>query len=222
MENIRTIRVLKRISQWEMARLTGIAQSKISLFENGYLNPKFEELKKIAMVLDVVPHQLVGSESGNEGQKTGATELRKYLKEKLPEYMIPSAFVLLEALPLTPNGKVDRRALPAPERSGLEKGYVAPRTHTEEVLTKIWTEVLGLKQVGIHDNFFELGGHSLLATQLISRTHKEFQVDIPVHKLFEEPTVATLAEYIETIQWLAQEPSISSDVTESKREEIEI
>src|SRR5262249_48836669 len=102
----------------------------------------------------------------------GATrEVRSFLQTKLPDYMGPSAFAALDALPLTPNGKVNRRALPAPdqERSGPEESFVAPTTPTEEVLARIWCELLGLKRAGIHDNFFELGGHSLLMTQVISR-----------------------------------------------------
>jgi hypothetical protein len=89
-------------------------------------------------------------------------KLRNFLKEKLPDYMIPSAFVMMDSLPLTPNGKVDRKALPAPEpeRTDMEKSFVSPRTPVEEALAGIWCEVLGLKEVGVHDNFFELGGHS--------------------------------------------------------------
>ena len=101
-------------------------------------------------------------------------ELRSFLKQKLPEYMVPSAFVFLDTLPLTPNGKVDRKALPAPDqnRPEAEESYVAPRTPVEELLAEIWAEVLKLDKVGVHDNFFELGGHSLLATQVISRVRK--------------------------------------------------
>jgi amino acid adenylation domain-containing protein len=123
------------------------------------------------------------------------SESRSFLKEKLPDYMVPSAFVSLDVLPLTLNGKVDRKALSVhdPERSGLEDSFVAPRTPIEEVLAGIWCEVLGLKKVGINDNFFELGGHSLLATQVMSRLRNAFQVEIPLRILFETPTVAGLA-----------------------------
>ncbi len=122
-------------------------------------------------------------------------QLRSLLKEKLPEYMVPQVFVLLDEMPLTPNGKVDRRALPAPDQTRPEpKGaFVASRTPTEELLAGIWAEVLGAERVGIHDNFFELGGHSLLATQVISRIRAALQVELPLRTLFEEPTVAGLS-----------------------------
>jgi acyl carrier protein len=114
--------------------------------------------------------------------------------------MVPSAFVMLEALPLTPNGKVDRRALPAPDtlRPELDEAFVAPRTSVEELLAGIWSQVLNLERVGIHDNFFHLGGHSLLATQVMSRVYKTFQIELPLRCLFESPTIAGLAEHIET------------------------
>jgi len=126
-------------------------------------------------------------------------ELRALLRQKLPDYMIPSAFVFLKSFPLTPNGKVDRAALPAPEdtRSGLQDDFVAPRTPAEEKLAGLWADLLKLKIVGVHDNFFDLGGHSLLATQVVSRMRKEFQMEIPLRSLFESPTVAALAEKIE-------------------------
>jgi amino acid adenylation domain-containing protein len=123
-----------------------------------------------------------------------ASALHSFLKTKLPEYMIPAAFVTLETLPLTPNGKVDRRALPAPHevRPELEAAYFAPRTPTEEVVAGVWADVLRLTRVGIQDNFFELGGHSLLAIQVISRLHDLFNVTIPIRRFFEEPTIGGL------------------------------
>ncbi len=125
------------------------------------------------------------------------SDLREHLKAKLPEYMVPSAFVFLEALPLTVNGKVDRKALPKPEGTGLDEAYVAPRTPIEEGLAEIWRSVLSVEAVGIDDNFFELGGHSLLATQVISRVRNTFQVDVPLRALFESPTIAELAQQVE-------------------------
>lgn len=129
-------------------------------------------------------------------------QLQSYLAQKLPEYMIPSAFVVLESLPLTAHGKVDRRALPAPDpiKPELAEGYAAPRTPVEEVLVKIFAEVLGLKRVGIHDNFFELGGHSLLATQLVSRMRDVFKVELPLRSVFETPTIAELSSLVESFK----------------------
>ena len=128
------------------------------------------------------------------------SELYGFLQANLPAYMVPSAFVLLDALPLMPSGKVDRRALPAPEqvRPELGEAFKAPRTPVEEVLAGIWADVLGLEQVGIHDNFFELGGHSLLAMQIISRVCRTFKVELPLRALFATPTVAGLADGLET------------------------
>ncbi|MEH2442452.1 amino acid adenylation domain-containing protein [Nostoc sp.] len=144
-------------------------------------------------------------------QRTISGNLRKFLKEKLPDYMVPSSFAMLNKLPLTPNGKLDRRALPAPDRTGrnLEQDFVSPRTPVEEVLTKIWLQVLRLEQISVHDNFFEIGGHSLLATQVISRIRDTYQLDLPLRKLFDAPTVATLAESIEAqlkenLEWHTQ------------------
>ncbi|QDL10800.1 non-ribosomal peptide synthetase [Brasilonema octagenarum UFV-E1] len=127
-------------------------------------------------------------------------ELRNYMQARLPEYMVPSTFVMLKALPLTPNGKVDRQALPEPNqvRSELETSFTNPRTPVEEVLAGIWARVLGTEHVGIHDNFFDLGGHSLLATQVVSQIREAFQVELRLRSLFETPTLAGLAEVIET------------------------
>jgi amino acid adenylation domain-containing protein len=122
-------------------------------------------------------------------------ELRYYLQGKLPEPMVPAAFVVLEALPLTPHGKLDRRALPAPDwtRQTTTNTYVAPRTPTEERLAHLWAQLLRCERVGIHDNFFELGGHSLLATQLIARVFETFHCSVPLRALFEAPTLAGFA-----------------------------
>jgi amino acid adenylation domain-containing protein/non-ribosomal peptide synthase protein (TIGR01720 family) len=132
------------------------------------------------------------------------SELRDFLKEKLPEYMVPSVFVQLKALPLTPNGKVDRQALPAPDsiRPELEGRFVAPRTPIEETIAKIWAQVLGLERVSIYDNFFELGGDSILSIQIVARTNQA-GLQLTPKQLFESPTVAGLAavaEIASTIQ----------------------
>jgi amino acid adenylation domain-containing protein len=129
----------------------------------------------------------------------GITEIRSFLKERLPAYMIPAAFVNLDALPLNASGKVDRRALPAPDssRPEIEEALVTPRTSLEETLAGIFAQALGLEEVGIYDNFFELGGHSLMATQLISQLQDIFPTDVPLLTLFfEDPTVAGLSAAI--------------------------
>ncbi|MDZ7967874.1 MAG: amino acid adenylation domain-containing protein [Nostoc sp. DedSLP03] len=127
-------------------------------------------------------------------------QLRSFLQKKLPEYMVPSAFVTLETLPLTPNGKVDRRSLSAFGFTKLqsEVNFVAPSTPIEEMLAGIWAEVLAIEKVGIHNNFFELGGHSLLATRVISQVRQVFYVELPLSRLFEKPTIAEFALDIET------------------------
>lgn len=126
-----------------------------------------------------------------------ANQLRSFLKGRLPDYMLPDAFVLLEELPLSPNGKIDRKALSAPVRSRQpDDNFVAPRTSLEEELAQIWITVLKVERVGINDDFFEVGGHSLLATQLISRVREAFQVELPLRSIFETPTLAGLATTI--------------------------
>jgi amino acid adenylation domain-containing protein len=126
-----------------------------------------------------------------------AEELRSALREQLPDYMVPAAFVTLAAFPLTPNRKVDRKALPAPEWQGAGEGHAAPRTPVEEVLAGIWAELLGLERVGADGSFFELGGHSLLAAQVMSRLRGAFGVEMPLRDLFEAPTPAGLAVRVE-------------------------
>jgi acyl carrier protein len=135
-------------------------------------------------------------------REVGVSELREWLKQQLPEYMVPAGYVWLAELPLTANGKVDRGALPAPEgtRPELADSYVAPRTAIEEVVAGIWSEVLKVERVGVHDNFFELGGHSLLATQVISKLRRSFEVEVPLRSLFTDPTVAGLSHNITEAQ----------------------
>jgi hypothetical protein len=122
-----------------------------------------------------------------------AGELRRYAGERLPEYMVPASFVLLDALPRTPNGKIDRQALPAPVEEHETELLVAPRTPVEEVLCGIWIELLGVEQIGVYENFFEAGGHSLMAVQLLSRLRGIFQLELPLQLVFETPTIAELA-----------------------------
>jgi amino acid adenylation domain-containing protein len=126
-------------------------------------------------------------------------ELRNYLKGKLPEFMVPSAFVMLNELPRLPNGKLDMKRLPEPDRNllDIESRFVEPSTPVEEALVLIWSEVLGLEKMGVEDNFFDLGGHSLLATQVISRIRERFKIDLPLRALFQAGTVTALAEQVE-------------------------
>jgi amino acid adenylation domain-containing protein len=141
--------------------------------------------------------RLVAYVVAHEGEELSAVELRTHLVERLPEYMVPSAVVVLEGLPLSSNGKVDRRALPAPEMPS--EGYTAPRTPTEEVLAEIYADVLRAELVGSGDNFFDLGGHSLLATRVVSRVRRALGVELPLRVLFEAPTVAGLAGRVEAL-----------------------
>jgi amino acid adenylation domain-containing protein len=136
------------------------------------------------------------------GEELAVADLRRVVQEKLPEYMMPSAFVMLDKLPLTPSGKVNQRALPVPDNSRpLTNGaLVLPRTQTEAELVKLFAEVLKVEQVGVTDSFFELGGHSLLATQLIMRVRTTFQIDLPLRRLFELPVLAQLAVEIDKAQ----------------------
>jgi amino acid adenylation domain-containing protein len=131
-----------------------------------------------------------------------ASALRAVAGARLPEYMVPAAFVFLDAWPLTPSGKIDRAALPSPERAdqGATQPYVAPRTEAEATLAQICAELLGLKRVGAEDSFFALGGHSLLATQLLARVRAQFQVELPLRTLFEQPTIAGLAQALALAQ----------------------
>jgi amino acid adenylation domain-containing protein len=133
-----------------------------------------------------------------QNHQLAACDVRNFLSQKLPNYMIPNAFVFLDKFPLTPNGKINRLGLPAPNISQQNLGieFVAPRTSTERELVTIWTEVLQLTKVGVYDNFFELGGHSLLATQLISRLKETFEIEFPFRYLFENPTISQLAEQV--------------------------
>ncbi|OKH38899.1 non-ribosomal peptide synthetase [Calothrix sp. HK-06] len=122
-----------------------------------------------------------------------SSQVRDYLKQQLPDYMIPAAFVVLQSFPLTPNGKIDYHALPTPDFSASQSNYVAPITHTQKIIANIWRQVLKVENISIHDNFFELGGHSLLATLLISRIRQTFNQEIPLHLLFEYPTIYQLS-----------------------------
>jgi amino acid adenylation domain-containing protein len=162
-------------------QLTGIKEAVVVARE--------DEPGDIRIVAYVVP----------EEEPLSPPDLREFLKQTLPEYMVPAAFVELGEVPLTPNGKLDRQALPKPTGSltGLETKFLAPRNPVEKVLAKIWSEVLGLERVGARDNFYELGGHSLLATQVVARVGQTFEVELPLRVFFENPTVAGLTEVLE-------------------------
>jgi amino acid adenylation domain-containing protein len=134
-------------------------------------------------------------------------ELRAFLRETLPDYMVPAAFVVLDAVPLTPNGKVDRRRLPAPELPAGQESRFEALTPIEGIVAGIWSDALGLPRVGVGDNFFELGGHSLLATQVLSRLQRAFGIELPLRRLFEVSTLADLALAVEEIRWGAPLPA---------------
>jgi hypothetical protein len=139
-----------------------------------------------------------------------AGDLRRFLEDRLPPYMMPTDFVTLAALPLSAAGKVDRRALPAPESDGTPRGQAAPpETPTEELLAAIWEQVLARSPNGIHDSFFELGGHSLLAPSVLSRIENTFHVRLALRAFFDAPTISRLAAEIDLI--LLQEIEALSD-----------
>ncbi len=134
----------------------------------------------------------------DENETMDIAVIRDYLKEKLPNYMIPSIFLMLDEMPLTPNGKVDRENLPAPDRSGLEKEYVAPRSENEKQLAKIWSEVLDVERIGIYDNFFEIGGDSILSIQIVARARKE-SLEITPLDMFQNQNIYELATVVKRI-----------------------
>jgi acyl-CoA synthetase (AMP-forming)/AMP-acid ligase II/acyl carrier protein len=143
-----------------------------------------------------------------KNQAPTVSDLRHFLKHDLPEYMVPSDFILLDAFPLTPNRKVDRCALPGPGRSRTDRGnlFIGLSNPIEQRIADIWTEILKLECLGVHDNFFDLGGHSLLATRVISRLRQEFQTELSLRALFENPTVADLAVHITETQQMRTVP----------------
>ena len=143
--------------------------------------------------------------------QTRTEDLRAFLGQQLPDYMVPSAIVMVDSLPLTANGKLDLRALPAPEQQATAHEHVAPRTPDEEKLAQIWQEVLRLERVGVTDNFFELGGHSLLATQIISRIRNGFRIQMPLAGFLQNPTIAALAEQ------MSHCPAVESEQEEMAR-----
>ena len=159
-----------------------------------------------------------------EGEAPPAEALREHLSRVLPEPMVPSAYVPLEAWPLLPNGKLDRRALPAPAGAyaASSDASAAPRTPVERLLASLMAELLRLPRVGIHEDFFALGGHSLLGMQLVSRMRAALGVELPVRALFEAPTVAALAARVEALSRSGEPPDEGRAGDDPDREEGEL
>ncbi|OYD97947.1 non-ribosomal peptide synthetase [Nostoc sp. 'Peltigera membranacea cyanobiont' 210A] len=160
-------------------------------------HPKVREGVVVTWDDDLTDKRLIAYVIPQSDQELTVIELRSFLKDKLPEYMIPSAFVLLETLPLTPNGKLDRRSLPAPEtlRPELEAVYVMPQTEIEQTIATIWQKFINIEKIGIHDNFFELGGHSLLLVKVNNQLREIFKIDLSMLDMFRYPTISSLAEF---------------------------
>lgn len=158
------------------------------------------------------------------GSGVSADSCRDYLRRRLPEYMVPGVFVLLDRLPLSPNGKVNRKALALPEGTATSstRKYVAPRTETESIVAKVFEEVLGMERVGVEDDFFELGGHSLVATRVIWMLKNRLNVEVPMRWLFEAPTAARVSEYVDTIRWAAAADNGNANPVVEERECLEI
>jgi amino acid adenylation domain-containing protein/thioester reductase-like protein len=163
-------------------------------------HPAFQEAVVITQEDSSGENQLIAySVLKDQGSEPPINEMRGYLRQRLPEYMIPATFVTLDALPLTPNGKLDRKALPAPAeiRPNLAEEFVAPRNEQEEIIAEICSNILSLERVGVHDDFFDLGGNSLSATRLIFQVQEEFEIKLPLIKIFQTPTIAGLSEAID-------------------------
>jgi amino acid adenylation domain-containing protein/non-ribosomal peptide synthase protein (TIGR01720 family) len=156
-----------------------------------------------------------------DGQEPTVGELRRSVGERLPGYMVPSAFVMLETLPLTPNGKIDRRALPVPDgtRPDLDRAFVFPRSDTECTIAAVWQDVLGVDRIGALDDFFELGGHSLLATRAVSLMQSAFGLELPLRMIFATPTVAGMARQVDVIRRALEDASVFSRPAQSGYEE---
>lgn len=191
---------------------------RIELGEIAAVLAQYPSVEEAVVLLrqDVPGNQRLVAYVVPQEQAIAVHSLRSFLQANLPDYMVPSAFVVLKTLPLTPNGKVDRRALPVPDATKLKpkEACVAPRTPIEEILSGIWTQILDLEQVGIYDNFFELGGHSLLTTRLLAQIREALLVDLPLRRLFDSPTIAGIAESIEKIQQTGHTATGSQNVVE--------
>ena len=203
-------------------RQVKIRGHRIELGEIEFLLNQHPEVKESSVVdceheIDS-EKQLIGYVVPKKASTLSVTELRIFLGKKLPEYMVPSIFISIKAIPLTPNGKVDRNALPLADgaRPKIDQRFIEPRTEVEELVAQVWRELLKIEKLGVHDTFFELGGHSLLATRVVARLRSNFGVDLPLRKLFELPTVAGLAEYIDRLRCSSAGTSIAPIVPVSR------
>ncbi len=160
--------------------------------------PGIRQVAVLVLVDDKADKYLAAYVAGEADQRPTAESLRTWLSQRVPDYMVPRVFVVLEQLPLNSNGKLDRKGLPDPKSAIQDSASAQPGTPVQEMLAGIWVDILKLERIGIHDTFFELGGHSLLATQIMSRVRSAFGIDLPLRTLFESPTIALLAERIET------------------------
>jgi len=186
------------------------------------LQPHPQIRESVVMVREDTPgdKRIVAYIVGTNGATPPALELREFLRQWLPEYMLPAAVVRLWMLPLSPNGKVDYRALPAPGPAGVNADTrpVAPRTPTEKLVARTWAELLHLPHLGIHDNFFAVGGHSLLAVQAVARLRGLVESELPVRTFFEKPTVAQFASHLDGLQWVramqtaASQPPVATGI----------
>ncbi|MBD2357843.1 amino acid adenylation domain-containing protein [Tolypothrix sp. FACHB-123] len=185
-----------------------LLQSKLQLTDQGIILAVPEQPIELKPLSAYANNPLQVTEKSNLVPK-----LRTYLKEQLPDYMVPSAFVVMDKLPLTPNGKIDRRSLPQPkkDRPMLTNPYVAPSTSLEKQLAEIWSQILAIEQVGIDDNFFDLGGHSLLTAQLLHQVEEVIPVKLPLYYLLREPTIAGLIKAINVAQGLDSAVSIEEE-----------
>lgn len=181
-------------------------------------HPEVREVVVIAQKQELQDMRLVAYLVANQQAVSLISELRRYLLDHLPEYMVPSAFVLLKEMPLLPNGKVDRRVLPDQPQLNLEENFVAPETELEQTIAIIWQEVLHVEKVGINHNFFDLGGHSLLMVQVHSKLYQTLNKDISIVEMFQYPTISTLAKHLS--QQLAEKPDLqpSHDLVNIRRE----
>jgi len=158
-------------------------------------------------------NKLLAAYYTTSGKALTAGDLRAFMRQHLPEYMLPNVFLQLETMPLTPSNKIDRKALPAPDQNrAMAADYVAPTTDTERQLAIIVADLLGMERVGIYDNFFELGGHSLMATQFVSRVRELFGIELPLRTIFEHSSVSEIAAQVDTLR--GEQDATISDVAD--------